>query len=250
MNIDAPKTTLSVNFAVLGKEFAVDLKCDESSLEKFVEALMKGRSPRETVDAPTDAGATLMLVATDDEGRARITYCHNEGELEIAVGRHLYINGAQTDDQRSTAHAHATILLEDGEATFEGDPNMFLYRLARPAPLATTPHGWKLVPVHATGYMKDAGHGSLPAGCGGPWTANAVYQAMIDNAPTPPLAFNAPATEVEPDIEGCDELRHAVQMIGVVGHIDGHPVIRRSSVLDIINQHKLRRASADGQERA
>ncbi|MBL3963137.1 hypothetical protein H3O04_11565 [Burkholderia sp. KCJ3K979] len=47
------------------------------------------------------------------------------------------------------------------------------------------PAGWILVPVQPTGVMKDAGHWALPVGVGGPWTAAAVYQAMIDTAPPP-----------------------------------------------------------------
>ncbi|WP_124482017.1 hypothetical protein [Burkholderia cenocepacia] len=53
---------------------------------------------------------------------------------------------------------------------------------------AAIPAGWKLVPIRATGVMKDAGHWALPVGVGGPWTAAAVYQAMVDNAP--PLQAN------------------------------------------------------------
>ncbi|KVA01028.1 hypothetical protein WI40_00600 [Burkholderia ubonensis] len=57
------------------------------------------------------------------------------------------------------------------------------------------PAGWKLVPIHPSGTMRDAGHWSLPVGIGGPWTAAAVYQAMIDNAPPPPAQANADDSE-------------------------------------------------------
>ncbi|MBM2769881.1 hypothetical protein [Burkholderia anthina] len=50
------------------------------------------------------------------------------------------------------------------------------------------PEGWKLVPIKPTGVMKDAGHWALPVGAGGPWTAAAVYRAMLDQVTTPPSA--------------------------------------------------------------
>ncbi|KVD47064.1 hypothetical protein [Burkholderia ubonensis] len=66
---------------------------------------------------------------------------------------------------------------------------------AQAAKLAAIPAGWKLVPIQPSGMMKDAGHSSLPVGVGGPWTAAAVYQAMIDNAPPPPAQANADDSE-------------------------------------------------------
>ncbi|MGN8190318.1 hypothetical protein ACTJLD_30475 [Burkholderia sp. 22088] len=57
---------------------------------------------------------------------------------------------------------------------------------AMAAEAVAIPVGWKLVPIRPTGVMKDAGHWSLPVGVGGPWTAAAVYQAMIDTAPQSP----------------------------------------------------------------
>ena len=39
--------------------------------------------------------------------------------------------------------------------------------------------------------------------------------------------------------EHLDELRRAVCVIGIVGEKDGHEVIRRNSVLDIIDQRRF-----------
>jgi len=57
------------------------------------------------------------------------------------------------------------------------------------------PEGWKLVPIKPTGVMKDAGHWALPVGVGGPWTAAAVYQAMLDQVTAPPSADAAAASQ-------------------------------------------------------
>lgn len=56
----------------------------------------------------------------------------------------------------------------------------------QPAPVAVVPDGWTVVPLEATGVMKDAGaFGALPVSCANAWTAAAVWRAMINAAPSP-----------------------------------------------------------------
>lgn len=52
---------------------------------------------------------------------------------------------------------------------------------------------------------------------------------------TPPLYAVPPTQAVD-----LDELRRAVCVVGVVGQIDGHDVVRRNSVLDVIDTRRQR----------
>lgn len=55
----------------------------------------------------------------------------------------------------------------------------------QPAPVVLVPDGWTVVPLEATGVMKDAGaFGALPVSCANAWTAAAVWRAMINAAPS------------------------------------------------------------------
>ena len=59
-------------------------------------------------------------------------------------------------------------------------------------------------------------------------------------------AFAAPTTSAAPVAHGdaLDEVRRAVAAIAVVGHVDGHAVVRRLSVLDMLDRRIAARAQA------
>ncbi|WP_175969638.1 hypothetical protein [Burkholderia sp. BCC0322] len=101
--------------------------------------------------------------------------------------------------------------------------------------------GWKLVPIKPTGVMKDAGHWALPVGVGGPWTAAAVYQAMLDQVTTPPSADAAAAAA---PADG----RAAFDYDDVVSICDAHgiclPVDCVEMVVDIVKLSGLLPAGA------
>ena len=54
-----------------------------------------------------------------------------------------------------------------------------------------------------------------------------------------PLSIKEQAKRVEIKAEVLDELRRAVCLIGIITDRDGHDLIRRDSVLDIINQRRF-----------
>ena len=92
--------------------------------------------------------------------------------------------------------------------------------------------GLRLVPVEPTDQMVQAAHHidlSYMPGQEGADRA-AIYRAMIAAAPQP-----APAPVSEP----IDQLERALAIIGVVGAIDGHDVVRRESVLEIARRAAL-----------
>ena len=100
-----------------------------------------------------------------------------------------------------------------------------------PAPSAAV-FGLRLVPVEPTDQMVQAAHHidlSYMPGQEGADRA-AIYRAMIAAAPQP-----APAPVSEP----IDQLERALAIIGVVGAIDGHDVVRRESVLEIARRAAL-----------
>ncbi|MCA8326236.1 hypothetical protein LGN29_39395 [Burkholderia cepacia] len=90
---------------------------------------------------------------------------------------------------------HTAGELEVHEDSYEFEPCAVttLSRAPRTEVVGAVQEGWKLVPIKPTGVMKDAGHWALPVGVGGPWTAAAVYQAMLDQVTTPPSADAAAA---------------------------------------------------------
>lgn len=93
-----------------------------------------------------------------------------------------------------------------------------------PTPVEQPPEGWVMVPVEPTPDMVKAGWRGADA--------TRCYHAMLSAAPKPK---DQPAIDM-------DELRRAVCLIGTIGTIDGHDVIRRNSALEIIDA-RIDRAS-------
>lgn len=66
----------------------------------------------------------------------------------------------------------------------------------------------------------------------------------------PQVAGSIPATALPPGVAGTpldgDELRRLLAGVGVVGNIDGYPVIRRSSVLELVNRRISEAQAAPG----
>lgn len=75
-------------------------------------------------------------------------------------------------------------------------------------------------------------HKDRPAGEGGAYLPTRLTR---DGEFTKPLYDAPPAQAVD-----LDELRRAVCVVNVVGKIDGHDVVRRNSVLDVIDTRRQR----------
>ncbi|KKL34020.1 hypothetical protein WR30_26160 [Burkholderia contaminans FFH2055] len=88
----------------------------------------------------------------------------------------------------------AAAQLTPGEGIEDGTRRVAAILSRAPAQAAepvAIPAGWKLMPIQPTGVMKDAGRWALPVGTGGPRTASAIKQAMIDQIPHPPAQADA-----------------------------------------------------------
>lgn len=77
-------------------------------------------------------------------------------------------------------------------------------------------------------YRDTVDSGQHNSGMLGAWD-RAVYR----------MVASQPAQTVD-----LDELRRAVCVVGVVGHIDGHDVVRRSSVPDVLDVRRRRKVDS------
>ncbi len=82
--------------------------------------------------------APFLFLAMDDDKRAHLTWCATEAEVEAAVALAMF--WLQPGENLSSDHeeqlaANVAELLDSGALTFEGDPPLYLYRVAA-APVA------------------------------------------------------------------------------------------------------------------
>ena len=106
---------------------------------------------------------------------------------------------------------------------------------AAPQPQAgAVPQGWKAVPVNPTPEMWKAAKTVPDPNPPYPPHYGLVWDAMLAASPTPPAVQQAaPQPAPAPLSESIAQVERALAIIGVVGAIDGHDVVRRESVLEI-----------------
>ncbi|AZQ55981.1 Lar family restriction alleviation protein [Burkholderia cenocepacia] len=105
-----------------------------------------------------------------------------------------------------------------------------VYATPQPAP-AAIPAGWNLVPIDPT-----------------PEILMAIWQNERDARRAWERALAAVPQPAQADARvGLDELRATVCAIGVVGSVDGHDVIRRASVVELIDRRRALLATHPGQ---
>lgn len=135
--------------------------------------------------AGTGAGelTTYLFIAMDDDHGAHLTYCKDRDAVTSAVGAAMYMPYDAGDaDQAEIVSAHVDTLLEDGAVTFEGDPPLYLYRIAssiaaQSGQRAGVADGWQLVPVEPTDAMMEAAQAEWMKGCADPTMH--VWDAML-----------------------------------------------------------------------
>lgn len=137
-----------------------------------------------------DERAAYLFIAMDDDHGAHLTYCKDREGVTSAVGVAMYMPYDPSDvDQAETVSAHVDTLLEDGVVTFEGDPPLYLYRIAsnlaaQSGQRAGVAEGWVLVPKKITNSMIYAAS-DVPSGiAGSPPHWQHVWDAMLAVAPT------------------------------------------------------------------
>ncbi|MFM0630721.1 hypothetical protein [Paraburkholderia xenovorans] len=75
--------------------------------------------------------AKFLLVAMDDDHDAHLTYCADEAAVEVALRGCLYSPRDDLDpDELNMVKINAELLIENGFLHFEGDPSIYLYRVA------------------------------------------------------------------------------------------------------------------------
>lgn len=96
------------------------------------------------------AGCAFLFIQMDDAGQAHLTACADELAALSVVIAALWIPRHELDHgEQQQALEILETLLEDGRVSFEGDPPLYLFRLAA-APIAPT------VPIRPT---EDQSHG-------------------------------------------------------------------------------------------
>lgn len=83
--------------------------------------------------APAEQLAPLLFVAMDDDKRAHLTWCVDEAAVREAVkGAMFFLPDGEELDHDHTEQLNGSVeeLLDSGALTFEGDPPLYLYRVA------------------------------------------------------------------------------------------------------------------------
>lgn len=79
----------------------------------------------------TPTGCAYLFIQMDDAGRAHVTACADEAAVLTAVISSMWVSGYELDDdEQQQAQELVQTLLEDGRMSFEGDPPIYLFRLA------------------------------------------------------------------------------------------------------------------------
>lgn len=88
---------------------------------------------RAALAAPAAVPQPFLFIAMDDDKRAHLTWCADEAAVRAAVqGAMFWLPDGEelSADHAEQLDANVEELLDSGAVTFEGDPPLYLYRVA------------------------------------------------------------------------------------------------------------------------